>query len=149
MQPNVELISKAMSFDMDHIIARYVEDEEVPTTVAEEHERELKRFLALCALNEGPEKYGMRGPVDHLWHTFIMFTKEYHQFCDAVGGRFIHHSPEKKSDAVSEISVAHYEKFLSDYKATFGEVAPVHIWPTVVDGKIEGSDCDGCSGCGT
>lgn len=32
--------------------------------------------------------------VDELWHTYILFTKEYASFCNMIG-RFIHHSPEK------------------------------------------------------
>ena len=56
------------------------------------HEREIKRFLALSAINPG--KYGMRGPLDELWHTFIIFTSAYANFCRLLGGGFIHHLPE-------------------------------------------------------
>lgn len=31
--------------------------------------------------------------VDELWHTYILFTKEYAAFC-AMIGKFVHHSPE-------------------------------------------------------
>ena len=32
--------------------------------------------------------------ADHLWHEFVLHTREYAQFCDAALGRFLHHVPE-------------------------------------------------------
>lgn len=32
--------------------------------------------------------------VDIGWHTFILYTKEYAEFCRRVAGRFIHHVPD-------------------------------------------------------
>ena len=46
-------IDRAMTFPMDAIVARYREEQQLPSEVAREHERELKRFLALCALDPG------------------------------------------------------------------------------------------------
>ena len=31
--------------------------------------------------------------ADHLWHEFILYTREYQQFCTAAFGRFMHHTP--------------------------------------------------------
>ncbi|GAB2198632.1 glycine-rich domain-containing protein [Sessilibacter sp. MAH4] len=31
--------------------------------------------------------------VDHLWHEFILFTRNYEQFCKKAFGRFLHHTP--------------------------------------------------------
>ncbi|BFU44969.1 hypothetical protein KRMM14A1004_32060 [Krasilnikovia sp. MM14-A1004] len=32
--------------------------------------------------------------VDIGWHTFILYTREYAEFCERVAGRFIHHVPD-------------------------------------------------------
>jgi len=31
--------------------------------------------------------------VDDAWHEFILFTRDYQEFCDAAFGRFLHHTP--------------------------------------------------------
>ncbi|HJT12506.1 MAG TPA: hypothetical protein VJ790_07805 [Dongiaceae bacterium] len=31
--------------------------------------------------------------VDDLWHEFILYTRDYKQFCDRAFGRFMHHTP--------------------------------------------------------
>jgi hypothetical protein len=31
--------------------------------------------------------------VDKGWHAFILHTNDYAEFCQRVGGRFIHHRP--------------------------------------------------------
>jgi hypothetical protein len=53
-----------------------------------------KRFLWMVAVNPGkafmpPEK------IDTVWHCFLEFTQIYHDFCNKVLGRFIHHFPKE------------------------------------------------------
>ncbi|MDN3581264.1 hypothetical protein [Mucilaginibacter flavus] len=31
--------------------------------------------------------------VDEAWHTFILHTRQYHDYCMVTFGRFIHHNP--------------------------------------------------------
>lgn len=31
--------------------------------------------------------------IDEMWHTFILFTREYSAFCERNFGRYIHHAP--------------------------------------------------------
>ena len=76
-----ECLGRAMEFDMEPIVQRYAREHNVTLNVAREHERELKRYLFLSA--QHPRKpYAMKGPVDKLWHTFIIFTHRYSEFCD-------------------------------------------------------------------
>ncbi|RSM47834.1 hypothetical protein DMA12_07640 [Amycolatopsis balhimycina DSM 5908] len=48
-------------------------------------------FLGTCAHTSGP--LSPSKAVDIGWHTFILYTREYAEFCDRVAGRFIHHEP--------------------------------------------------------
>ncbi|WP_223884458.1 glycine-rich domain-containing protein [Micromonospora craniellae] len=36
--------------------------------------------------------------MDIGWHTFILHTREYAEFCQRLAGRFIHHQPEPDPD---------------------------------------------------
>lgn len=52
---------------------------------------EYQRFLALCAVYPG---IGMTSDaVDQLWHSHILNTHRYDEFCTEVIGRKIHHLP--------------------------------------------------------
>lgn len=76
----------------DRLVARIVREERMS---AEEADRVLVQaltFLKACALNPdaglAPSQI-----VDVGWHTFILYTRDYAEFCHRVAGRFIHHTP--------------------------------------------------------
>ena len=136
-------LDTAMSFDMTHVMKRYAEKTGLPDEVLAEHEREIKRFLALASVSPG--RYGMRGPLDELWHTFILFTSSYARFCEALGGGFIHHLPETPGAGPREEKPegSSYMTFLRDYEELLGELAPVELWPRP-GGDVEDPSCDQC-----
>lgn len=49
-------------------------------------------FLRLVAESPG-ESFSPSAMVDKGWHAFILYTKDYAQYCDKAAGRFIHHNP--------------------------------------------------------
>jgi hypothetical protein len=158
MASSAETIARAMSFHMEEVVERYAKDQDLPLEIARTHERELKRYLALSALE--PEGYGMRGPIDELWHTFIMFTEKYATFCNQVAGRFLHHTPNTsdrntKPPATSSAAISAagsvregYVRFLEAYQKAFGEVPPPHLWPRPMKHEDPHTAFDGC-GCTT
>jgi len=32
--------------------------------------------------------------IDNMWHTFVLFTKDYQKFCNNYFGTYIHHTPQ-------------------------------------------------------
>ena len=142
-----EPVHHAMDFQLNNVIARYARDCDLSYEDAERHVFELRRFLALCAMNDGPA-YGMRGQIDEAWHTFIMFTRDYAKFCQVVAGRFIHHQPNVGSESRSS-SLDAYLRFLADYERVFGQPAPIDLWPRPFTPSSTGGPCGGCSNCGT
>jgi hypothetical protein len=50
-------------------------------------------FLAACAVSTEP--LGPSDLVDIGWHTFILYTHDYAEFCGHLAGRFIHHEPDE------------------------------------------------------
>ncbi|WP_154964311.1 glycine-rich domain-containing protein [Agrobacterium tumefaciens] len=136
----------AEQFKLEPILARYCKEEGLSAEIAQDHRREMLRFLALCGTaTEHGKFYGMTGAVDELWHTFVIFTREYAAFCDAVAGRFLHHVPEVEGQ-MSMSTFDHYLAFLADYEAVFNEPAPAAYWPRP-DGDPESVACKGCSAC--
>lgn len=94
-------IQKVMDYPIPDIIARYRKDYKVSQDLAKIHEIELKRYLILVAdtLDDEDGLSMLSTQVDNLWHTFLLFTKEYQAFCNDMFGKFIHHVPrvDKKS----------------------------------------------------
>ena len=53
----------------------------------------LRQFF-LTYLKSGRQYVSMPSQVvDDLWHEFILYTKNYQQFCERAFGRFLHHTP--------------------------------------------------------
>ena len=88
----------------------------------------------------------MRGPLDDLWHTFILFTSSYAQFCRLLGGGFIHHLPESptRREGKNRPKNNSYANFLADYENVFKEPAPPHLWPRPLGRPVLDPSCDQC-----
>lgn len=55
--------------------------------------RALRQFF-LAHLLSGRKYVSMPSQVtDDLWHEFILYTRNYHEFCRRAFGRFMHHTP--------------------------------------------------------
>ncbi len=95
-------------------------------------------FLGTCAVATRP--VGPSELVDIGWHTFVLYTAEYAQFCARVAGRFIHHVPDD-DPAVSTVRVK-----LADVVAAItaaGYRVDTELWPLETR-----SDCSQChAGC--
>ena len=53
----------------------------------------LKDYFAICAADPA-HRAGMPSRiVDEAWHTFILFTREYSDFCEHAFGGYLHHAP--------------------------------------------------------
>lgn len=62
--------------------------------------RGLRQFF-LAYLKSGCRRVAMPSKAaDDLWHEFILFTRDYKNFCDHAFGRFLHHTPAVKLGAV-------------------------------------------------
>lgn len=130
------------AYDLSPVIERYAKDYHLDRVVAAEHFIELKRFLSICAASDEP--IGVAGPVDDAWHTFLMFTQEYHAFGDQIG-KFIHHVPDI-DDEDQEASSTGYTTFLQIYELAFKECPPPSIWPyrRTGNGLFASTSCAGC-----
>ncbi|MFE0021331.1 glycine-rich domain-containing protein [Amycolatopsis sp. NPDC059021] len=65
--------------DMDHELASRITDQALA-------------FLGTCAVSTVP--LSPSAQVDIGWHTFLMYTREYREFCTKMAGRFIDHEPQ-------------------------------------------------------
>lgn len=83
--------------------------------------------------------------VDIGWHTFILHTREYAEFCRRVTGRFIHHVPHDDSRG-SGIPCQEMTRS-TDAIAALGFAVDSELWLTFT-AKCNGGD-DGCRASGS
>jgi hypothetical protein len=85
------------------VVRRYLKEHGGTREEAEELFREMLKWLYLCgraaeegfalAMTEDLER------VDWMWHTFVLFTRDYAEFCQLHFGQFLHHVPEVEDEA--------------------------------------------------
>lgn len=89
-----ELRAKLDAWDLSKVKARAIEDGHYTATEIDRIESLYKDFMYACMTTK--TRIGVFPEVDELWHTHILFTRDYARFCREVGGKFIHHTPSEE-----------------------------------------------------
>jgi hypothetical protein len=86
-------------------VRRYAREHQATPEEAAELFRETLKWLYLCgrAATDGPEGLVLVvhpeiEKIDEMWHTFLLFTRDYAEFCDRYFGLFLHHVPGEDGD---------------------------------------------------
>lgn len=121
-------LSKLMSYKNNKIISRYNKDYPDANMQAEEALKELMKFIWLCQKHKVEKSrrpndsslhfscaiHSEMRDIDNMWHTFLLFTRDYHDFCNYyLEGVFFHHEPIINSD--EQVSDKHYEEEFTLY----------------------------------
>jgi Methyltransferase domain len=92
-------LDDVLAYEHEDLIARFMEDHHVSESYARELFIETKKWLWLCHMDflehakTSPTIYPFMGALDEMWHSFVLFSKDYETFCHDFFGRFIHHYP--------------------------------------------------------
>lgn len=106
---NLVSIEEALLYKNPSIVYKFMESYDVSYEDAEALLNETVKWLWLCAYKAKKIKEtGKKIPglfidssmvmIDEMWHTFILFTNDYLNFCNNTLGLFIHHRPTTKSE---------------------------------------------------
>jgi hypothetical protein len=82
----------------DRLAARVAHDDQVSDDYARRIVDQALAFLSAAAVSS--ERLTPSATVDLGWHAFLLYTRDYAQFCDRVAGRMIHHVPDDGPDAI-------------------------------------------------
>lgn len=96
-------LEEALRYQNDDIVDRFLGMYDMPFEEAEKIFLETKKWVWLSATASQERHSGGNVPrliidnflifIDEMWHNFILFTKEYHDYCMNKFGFFIHHNP--------------------------------------------------------
>lgn len=124
-------LEQALSYQHEGVVARFMDEFAVSREEAEKIFLETKRWLWLNSkhlddLNQDlpnvPQSLGIRISItiiDEMWHTFILFTDDYANFCEKFLGQFIPHLPlfegeEEKTQIERDQEFIQYLSYLYD-----------------------------------
>jgi hypothetical protein len=125
------MVEEIMAWESEPIIERYARmfgksrEESLACFVA------WKQFMALSAI-QGAGNSVPSGPIDEMWHTALVFTKPYRDFCSQRVGRFVDHNPQEHSNP------AGYDATRRAAEELFGQL-DVRFWTS--EGACCGSGC--------
>jgi len=133
--PRMCSLEEALAYRNDQILFKFQERWNVSFEEAAELFEETKKWLWLqvaARLRPDAPPLAMTvslAIVDEMLHTFILFTREYIQYCDEHYGVYLHHAPMTKKDKDAKLAwfksapdqmLAHESEFLSNmYSFTY------------------------------
>ena len=91
-----QFLSELSNEDLSDIVEQLAIDKQITTGEANVYRENFLRFIALTKLTGkslSPDRKG-----DAFWHTFIVNTRQYAEFCEKYFGAFIHHEITKRPE---------------------------------------------------
>jgi hypothetical protein len=127
----------------DRLVHRIAKDGNLPTELTERIMDQALAFLGACA-RDHHEPLAPSELVDIGWHAFVLYTRDYADFCHQVAGRFIHHTPTDENDPTASGAAARatVDRTVTAIEAA-GFIVDPDLWPLGAS-----AECTGChNGC--
>jgi hypothetical protein len=83
---------RVYNYPMEKVLKKYISDYGVTVEQAEITEMEFKTFITNASQVKYPSRMKDRS-TSNLWHTFLLFSRDYYMFCFRCFGRMVHHDP--------------------------------------------------------
>lgn len=127
--PNLE---KILKYENHNLIKRFKKDYPLSKLTAEEALTNLIKYLWLCQKHEFDKRNSPHDEtlkfncavhtemheIDNMWHTFLLFTKDYQNFCTQYFSEYMHHVPNTDEEMLSskqfEIELVKYLSYVYD-----------------------------------
>ncbi len=90
-----------LQYRNENIISRFCDQFDITEEEAEDIFTETKKFIYL-ALHPGVFIPNELLIIDEMWHNFILFTQEYHEFSHSNFQRYVHHKPATKAEKLTQ-----------------------------------------------
>jgi hypothetical protein len=98
----VDRKAKALSYENAEVVDSFRANHDVSLEEARELFEDTKKWLWLCGTRPRSMRLTVFGPMkrlDEMWHTFILFTREYTEYCMDNFGFYIHHAPTTRAES--------------------------------------------------
>lgn len=85
------LLDRVLAYENPELIERFKHKLALSHKEAEQLFHDMKQFLYLCGTRPGT--WSPTEAIDAAWHEFVLYTKDYGEFCRNMFGKFVHHVP--------------------------------------------------------
>lgn len=109
MRTKIASLESVLKYNGENIVYVFLNNFSIPNEDAESLFLEIKRWLWFCATVRERKNNGtiradynpsmdsiLMAMMDEMWHTFILSTPDYLDFCNKYFGYFLHHNFPKK-----------------------------------------------------
>ncbi len=146
IQETKNLLRRVMAYNNEGVVKRISKDTGCTHEEAVAIFEDTKRFLYLCGVYNGGFAPSVK--VDDGWHSFILYTKDYFDFCMNFFGKIVHHYPNG-DDFDRKKGLQQIKHTLKVAHSVFGQLSP--NWEYIKKGQlVMSSDCSSdnpCSSC--
>ena len=133
-------VQEVLSYEQPQLIRKLQDKEGFAEEEAKDLFQDTLRFLYICGTGNGGHVPSAR--IDLAWHYFVLFTKDYRNFCNRFFGRFIDHQPghqaETKAQTLQEI-----KNTLAQARSVFGEGLSPNWSYAAADCEEPSPECSG------
>lgn len=133
------------NYSNNSVLENYIKTENVSLEKANVNFNALKDFLKLTVKTKKPCFPSKE--LDGIWHTFIMFTREYQEFCNNYLGNFVHHIPFTNEQSKIENFKPGYFCYIESNKLKRKYVRSLLALDKTITDCGSGGDCG--AGCGS
>ncbi|MCX7125597.1 MAG: hypothetical protein NTU49_07605 [Gammaproteobacteria bacterium] len=141
-------IHEIMQYKNEYVFKRYEREFPANKISAEQAFHGIVQYLWLCqkhridrkkrpgddSLNFVCSMYPEMREIDDMWHTFLMFTKDYADFCEQYFGEFVHHTPKTGDEKYdSEFFKTEFTRYISYVYDNLGEETVAKWFAEFVD----------------
>jgi len=121
-------LAEVMAYQNPHVVERFIKIYGVGDDEAQVLFEDVKRWLWMA---NQVHTLAIRKPlvidtalvvIDEMWHNFVLFTREYTQFCDQFFGHYMHHAPntleeiEREKASTQGMTLAERRQLMMDKK---------------------------------
>jgi len=93
----MKISEELLRYRNEDVISRFTGIFRIEEGEAEDIFQETKKFLSIGRM-EGVFINEDLLIIDEMWHNFILFTRDYEEFCTRCFGVFLHHTPTNKAE---------------------------------------------------
>jgi hypothetical protein len=105
----IPALDQLLEYENENVLDGFTKSFDISRAEAEHIFKEMLKWLWLSAYSDtfeyqNVELNGIDEPLailDEMWHTFILYTPDYHEFCRRYFGRYLHHMPTTKEQEIA------------------------------------------------
>jgi DNA polymerase III gamma/tau subunit len=105
-------LAAILAYQNEDVISRFTDLLAVEQQEARDIFQETKKFLYLSQLMPAfiPDDLLI---LDEMWHNFILFTRDYQDFCQTYFQKYLHHLPATRQEKVEQARLREQDPQLS------------------------------------